>query len=46
MAPELLVEDEELNYDDKADIWSLGCILFELCDLQYVSCSTNTQVLS
>ena len=31
MAPELILED---SYNYKVDIWSLGCILYELCTLK------------
>jgi serine/threonine protein kinase len=30
-APELLRPDDNLSFNKKADIWSIGCILFELC---------------
>lgn len=29
MAPELIASDEE-SYDQKVDIWSIGCILYFL----------------
>lgn len=31
MAPEI----ESGRYDRKCDIWSTGCVLFELCTLNY-----------
>jgi serine/threonine protein kinase len=30
MPPEILQEN---RYDTKSDIWSLGCLIFELCTL-------------
>lgn len=33
MPPEILQEN---RYDTKSDIWSLGCLVFELCTLAYV----------
>jgi NIMA (never in mitosis gene a)-related kinase len=32
MSPELV---EEMNYDSKSDIWALGCLLYELCALEF-----------
>lgn len=31
MSPELM---EEKSYDSKTDIWSLGCLIYELCALK------------
>ena len=31
MSPELM---QEKSYDSKSDIWSLGCLIFELCALK------------
>ncbi|ESU38096.1 Kinase, NEK [Giardia duodenalis] len=41
MAPELL---ENKSYTEKVDIWSLGCIIYELCALQppYVATSLDS----
>jgi serine/threonine protein kinase len=33
MSPELI---QEKAYDTKVDIWSLGCLIYELCALKYV----------
>lgn len=33
MPPEILAEN---RYDTKSDIWSLGCLVFEMCALRYV----------
>ena len=32
MSPEVLKHD---GYNSKSDIWSLGCVLFELCTLKH-----------
>lgn len=32
LSPELV---EEKAYDHKSDIWSLGCVLYELCTLKH-----------
>lgn len=32
MSPEVIKHDK---YDDKSDIWSLGCILYEICSLKH-----------
>ena len=41
MAPELL---ENRTYTEKVDMWSLGCILYEMCALQppYVATSMDS----
>lgn len=31
MPPEILAEN---RYDTKSDIWSLGCLVFEMCALR------------
>jgi serine/threonine protein kinase len=31
MSPELM---QEKAYDSKSDIWSLGCLIYELCSLK------------
>lgn len=35
MSPELM---QEKSYDTKSDIWSLGCLIYELCALKCVLC--------
>ena len=40
MSPELI---EEKAYDTKSDIWSLGCLIYELCALKYV-CFTSVDL--
>lgn len=35
MAPEILEEDhDKRSYDQGGDLWALGCILYELCQLR------------
>lgn len=34
MSPELVNLDKKSKVDFKTDIWSFGCILFEMCTLQ------------
>ena len=38
MAPELL---ENRAYTEKVDMWSLGCILYEMCKLEHVFDADN-----
>ena len=40
MAPEIIKGE---YYDKKVDIWSLGCIIFELCTLDY--CFKNNSII-
>jgi serine/threonine protein kinase len=35
MSPELM---SEKAYDTKSDIWSLGCMAYEMCALRYAGC--------
>ena len=42
MAPELL---ENRSYTEKVDIWSMGCILYEMCALQPPYCATSMESL-
>ncbi|GHJ86976.1 hypothetical protein NliqN6_3378 [Naganishia liquefaciens] len=35
MAPEMLVEGQTPLYDERVDLWALGCILYQLCSLDY-----------
>ena len=52
MAPELITclgtedneEKKECKYDNKVDIWSLGCIIYELCALK--ECFDITQIMN
>ena len=34
MSPEIV---NETKYDAKSDIWALGCLIYEMCTLQYQS---------
>lgn len=43
MSPELM---QEKAYDTKSDIWSLGCLIYELCALKYVRTSDLLPVLT
>jgi serine/threonine protein kinase len=38
MCPEIIKNE---SYNEKADIWALGCVLFELCCLESAFYSTN-----
>ena len=40
-APELI---KGLKYDSKVDIWSFGCIIYELCSLNYYCFSKNKEI--
>eukprot|EP00736_Rhodelphis_marinus_P001335 Rmarinus@m.3287 len=42
MAPEIWMN---LPYDEKCDIWSLGCVLYELCALKVPFCASNRDML-
>ena len=42
MAPELL---NKKSYDEKVDIWSLGCILYEMCALTTPYTAANLESL-
>lgn len=42
MSPELL---KEQSYDEKSDLWSLGCLLYELCALEPPFTAPNRKVL-
>lgn len=41
-APEVLREED---YNEKADIWSLGCVIYELCCVEYAYSSINEKFL-
>lgn len=43
MAPEVI---SERDYDDRADIWSLGCLLYELCALHPPFDASNAVALA
>ena len=43
MAPEQMKDE---NYTNKVDIWSLGCIIYEICTLKYCFNSNNIIDLS
>ena len=34
MAPEIDFADELYPYDHKVDIWSIGCVVYEICELE------------
>lgn len=42
LSPELC---EERPYNNKSDIWSLGCVLYELCTLKHPFDATNQAAL-
>ena len=43
LSPELC---EEKPYNNKSDIWSLGCVLYELCTLRHPFEATNQGALA
>ena len=42
LSPEIL---EEKPYNEKSDVWALGCILYELCTFKYPYNATNQAAL-
>ena len=43
MAPEILDEDD---YTEKIDIWSFGCVLYEMIELEKLFHSSSVQTLN
>ena len=42
MSPELIMH---LPYTLKTDIWSLGCLLYEMCTFEYAFCNKDNEKL-
>lgn len=43
MSPEQVNESE---YNDKSDIWALGCVIYELCALEQAFQAENSLALA